>query len=54
MVIEQAMAAPRGRDKALAYLDHFIGEMKASGFVANALARSGQHDAVVAPKSEGP
>lgn len=54
MVIEQAMAAPRGRDQALAYLARFIEEMKASGFVATALARSGQHDAAVAPKSDAP
>jgi polar amino acid transport system substrate-binding protein len=54
MVIEQAMAVPRARDAALAYLDRFIEEMKASGFVAMALARSGQHDAAVAPKSEIP
>ncbi|WP_425452582.1 hypothetical protein [Methylobacterium radiodurans] len=54
MVIEQAMAAPRGRDTALAYLARYIEEMKASGFVATALARSGQHDAAVAPRSEAP
>ncbi|WP_083469430.1 ABC transporter substrate-binding protein [Methylobacterium variabile] len=54
MVIEQAMAAPRGRDEALAYLSRFIEEMKASGFVAAAMARSGQHDAAVAPKSDVP
>jgi polar amino acid transport system substrate-binding protein len=33
----------------LHYLRRFIEEMKASGFVAQALAASGQHDAAVAP-----
>lgn len=54
MVIEQAMAVPKGRDTALAYLGRFVEAMKASGFVAAALARSNQHDAVVAPRSERP
>jgi polar amino acid transport system substrate-binding protein len=49
MVIEQAMALPRGRPAAARYLREFIDEMKASGFVATALQRSGQHDAAVAP-----
>ena len=31
------------------YLREFIEEMKASGFVANALEKSGQSDAAVAP-----
>jgi polar amino acid transport system substrate-binding protein len=30
----------------------FVEEMKASGFVAKALATSGQHDASVAPASK--
>jgi len=54
MVIEQAMAVPRGGHEAVAYLNRFIEEMKASGFVAAALARSGQLDATVAPRSEIP
>ena len=49
MAIEQAMGVPRGRSEALRYLRGFIEDMKASGFVAQALARSGQHDAMVAP-----
>ena len=50
MSIEQAMAMPKGRDPAaLATLGAFVAEMKASGFVARALAESGQHDAEVAP-----
>jgi polar amino acid transport system substrate-binding protein len=49
MAIEQAMGAPRGRDAGVRYLRTFIEEMKASGFVARALAASGQGDASVAP-----
>jgi polar amino acid transport system substrate-binding protein len=49
--IEQAMGTPKGRDTGSQYLASFIEEMKASGFVASALARSGQHEAAVAPPS---
>lgn len=48
-VIEQAVAVPRGRDAAGRWLDALVEELKASGFVAEALARSGQRDAAVAP-----
>ncbi|MFL5312167.1 MAG: ABC transporter substrate-binding protein [Myxococcales bacterium] len=51
MAIEQAMGMPRGRAGAASYLRAFVEEMKASGFVAKALERSGQRDAVVAPPS---
>ena len=50
LAIEQAMTLPRGRSAGAAYLRAFIEEMKASGFVAAALAGSGQNDATVAPK----
>jgi polar amino acid transport system substrate-binding protein len=49
MEIRQAMGTPRGRDVGARYLQQFIEEMKASGFVAEALRRSGQGDATVAP-----
>jgi polar amino acid transport system substrate-binding protein len=49
MVIEQAMAMPRGRPAAAKYLSDFVDEMKASGFVAIGLEKSGQKDAAVAP-----
>jgi polar amino acid transport system substrate-binding protein len=49
MAIQQAMGMPKGRSKAHAYLQAFIEEMKASGFCAQALKRSNQPDAVVAP-----
>jgi polar amino acid transport system substrate-binding protein len=49
MSIRQAMAVPKARQAAARYLDGFIEEMKASGFVARALARTGQSEATVAP-----
>lgn len=51
MAIEQAMGTPRGRDAGAAYLREFIEDVKASGFVARGLERSGQKDAAVAPPS---
>lgn len=48
--INQAMGTPQARGEAgKKYLKTFIEEMKASGFVAKALERSGQMDATVAP-----
>ncbi len=49
MVINQAMAVPKGRPAASAYLTAFVEEMKASGFVAAALARHKIDGAAVAP-----
>ena len=49
MVIEQAMGVPKGRTAAQAWLSSFIEEMKASGFVAEALRRHGIEGAAVAP-----
>jgi polar amino acid transport system substrate-binding protein len=49
MEIRQAMGTAKGRLAGAAYLRSFIEEMKANGFVADALMRSGQHDAAVAP-----
>jgi polar amino acid transport system substrate-binding protein len=49
MEIRQAMGTPRGRNVAAHYLAGFVEEMKASGFVAEALKRSNQPDATVAP-----
>ena len=48
MVIRQAAAVPKGRVAALDYFARFIEEMKASGFVAEALRASGVA-ATVAP-----
>jgi len=47
--IEQAMAVPRDRAMAGDYLCAFVRDVKASGFVRKALARSGQNDAAAAP-----
>ena len=52
MVIQQAMGTPAGRGEAAqAALAAFVEEMKASGFVADALKRHGIHGAAVAPAS---
>ncbi len=52
MEIQQAMGTPKGREAGARYLRGFIEEMKASGFVADALKRSNQPDAVVAPAAK--
>ncbi|MDB5882630.1 MAG: transporter substrate-binding protein [Ramlibacter sp.] len=49
MVIRQAMGLPKGRDAGQRYVEAFVEEMKASGFVAQALARHGIEGAAVAP-----
>jgi polar amino acid transport system substrate-binding protein len=49
MAIQQAMGVPKGRPRAHAYVRGFVEEMKASGFCADALKRSNQPDAQVAP-----
>jgi polar amino acid transport system substrate-binding protein len=50
MVIRQAMGIPASRgDQAQALLAGFVEDMKASGFVADALSRHGIEGAVVAP-----
>lgn len=49
MVIQQAMGLPKGRDAGARYLTAFVEEMKASGFVAAALARHKIEGAMVAP-----
>ena len=48
MEIRQAMAVPKGRAAGAAYVAAFVEEMKASGFVADALRRHGVEGAVVA------
>lgn len=51
-VIRQAMGTPKGRPLASAYLKSFVEDVKALGFVAEGLKRSGQTDAQVAPAGE--
>jgi polar amino acid transport system substrate-binding protein len=54
MVIQQAMGTPRSRGElAAAFLRQYVEEMKASGFVARALARHGIEGASVAPAAQG-
>lgn len=48
MVINQAMSIPKGRPAGAQYLAKFVEEMKATGFVADALRRHGIEGAVVA------
>jgi polar amino acid transport system substrate-binding protein len=48
MEIQQAMGTVKGREAGARYLRAFIEDMKASGFVAEALKRSNQPDATVA------
>jgi polar amino acid transport system substrate-binding protein len=49
VMIEQAIGTPKGRDRALDFLKSFVEEAKASGFVADALVRTNQRDAAIAP-----
>ncbi len=51
MVIQQAMGLPKGREAGARYLTAFVEEMKASGFVAAALARHSIEGAAVAARS---
>jgi polar amino acid transport system substrate-binding protein len=49
MVINQAMAVPKGRGDAVKYVAAFVEEMKASGFVADALKRHRIEGSSIAP-----
>lgn len=50
MEIQQAVGTSRGRESAtINFLHAFVEELKADGFIADALRRSGQYDASVAP-----
>jgi len=49
MDVPQAVAIPKGRRVTPAFLRSFVEEVKTSGFVADALKRSGQVGALVAP-----
>jgi hypothetical protein len=48
--IEQAVTIPRGHDAALRYLQAFVAELKASGFIQASLDRSGQSAEIVQSK----
>ncbi len=49
MEIQQAMGTPKGRVAGARYLRTFVEDMKASGFVAEAIKRSNQSAAVAPP-----
>jgi polar amino acid transport system substrate-binding protein len=49
MEINQAMGTIAGRPAGAAYLNAFVEDIKANGFVAETLKRNGQTDATVAP-----
>jgi polar amino acid transport system substrate-binding protein len=53
MEIQQAMGTPKGRTAGAGYLRAFVEDVKASGFVADALKRSNQ-SALVAPPGMKP
>lgn len=52
MEIRQAMGTPKGRMAGARYLSAFVEEMKASGFVAEALTRNNQSAAVAPPAAK--
>jgi polar amino acid transport system substrate-binding protein len=52
MEIQQAMGTPKGRLAGAEYLRAFVEEMKASGFVADAIKRSNQQAAVAPPAAK--
>ena len=55
MEIQQAVGTTRARsEETVAYLRAFVEQLKADGFVAGALRRSGRTDATVAPPVGGP
>lgn len=53
MEIAQAMCLPKGRPNAARYVAGFVEEMKAAGFVADALARAKQEASVAPPERVG-
>ena len=52
MEIQQAMGTPKGRLAGAAYLRAFVEDVKASGFVAEALKRSNQSATVAPPAAK--
>lgn len=52
LVVEQMLAVPKGRDAGIGYLREFIEEAKASGFVAQSLAKSGNANVPVSPPAK--
>ena len=52
MEIQQAMGTPKGRTAGAGYLSTFVEDVKASGFVADALKRSKQSAVVPPPRAQ--
>jgi polar amino acid transport system substrate-binding protein len=51
MAIQQALGIPKGRDTGAKYLREFIEDVKASGLVAQAIAKAGVRGVSVAPRA---
>jgi len=51
MAIQQALGIPKGHDAGLKYLREFIEDVKASGLVAQAIAKAGISGVSIAPKA---
>jgi len=49
LVVEQTLAIPKGRNAGIGYLREFVEEVKASGFVARSLVKSGNPHVPVSP-----
>jgi polar amino acid transport system substrate-binding protein len=49
LAVRQAIALPKGREAALAFVAAFVGEAKASGLVAESIARAGLRGVNAAP-----
>jgi polar amino acid transport system substrate-binding protein len=52
MAVQQAVAAPKGRDAGLAYLRAYVEEAKASGMVARSIEKTGFRGVAVAPRAQ--
>jgi polar amino acid transport system substrate-binding protein len=49
LAVQQSIALPRGRTAGLAYVSSFVADAKASGRVAESIARAGLRGVNVAP-----
>jgi polar amino acid transport system substrate-binding protein len=49
LAVQQSMALPKGRDAGLAFVATFVADAKASGLVAQSIARAGLRGVTVAP-----
>jgi len=54
MAIQQALGIPKARETGLKYLREFIEDVKASGFVAQAIDKAGNHGVSIAPPAKIP